>query len=391
MRPSTSLSKRPAATWSWPDMSQGLRRPVDRWLVLFALALVAVGMVWIYSASAIKASQNHAAATAFLTRQLLGGAIGIAFMLALSQVELAPVQDHPRPLQVAYLILVVLLLAVLLIGPKVNGAHRWIRLGPISLQPSELFKPLAVLIAAAWMVRNREAWTNHRDALPKLLGLTGILLVPLALILREPDFGTTFLIVFVTLMVVFLGGAPKWIFAVAIPLLAALGTAFVVFSPYRLARVTSFLNPEADPLGKGHQALQSLVAVGNGGFMGVGLGGGKQKLFYLPEAHTDFIYAVIAEEAGLIGTIAILGLFIGILWRGYRIARRVGDSYLKLCAMGFVLLLVVQALMNMSVVLSLAPNKGIPLPFISFGPNSLIASLISLGLLLSISKDAGSA
>ncbi len=371
-------------------MAADVRRPVDRWLVLFALALVAMGMVWIYSASAIKASQNHAAATAFLTRQLLGGGIGIAFMLALSQVDLAILQDHPRPLTVAYFILVGLLLAVLFFGPKVNGAHRWLRLGSMSIQPSEFFKPLSVLIAASWMVRNREAWTNRRDALPKLLGLAGILLVPLALILREPDFGSTFLIVFVTLMVVFLGGAPKWIFAVAIPFLGAIGTAFVVFSPYRLARVTSFLNPEADPLGKGHQALQSLVAVGNGGFMGVGLGGGKQKLFYLPEAHTDFIYAVIAEEAGLIGTVTILALFIAILWRGYRIARRVGDGYLKLCALGFVLLLVVQALMNMSVVLSLAPNKGIPLPFISFGPNSLISSLICLGLLLSISKSAAS-
>ncbi|HEX9082988.1 MAG TPA: FtsW/RodA/SpoVE family cell cycle protein, partial [Holophagaceae bacterium] len=158
-----------------------------------------------------------------------------------------------------------------------------------------------------------------------------------------------------------------------------------------LARITSFLNPEADPLGKGHQAIQSLVAVGNGGLLGVGLGAGKQKLFYLPEAHTDFIYAVIAEEAGLMGTVLVLLLFIGLLWRGYRIAHRVGDPYLKLCAMGFVLLLVVQALMNMSVVLSLAPNKGIPLPFISFGPNSLITSLVCLGLLLSISKDAGSA
>jgi cell division protein FtsW len=369
-------------------MAADVRRPVDRWLVLFALALVAMGMVWIYSASAIKASQNHAAATAFLTRQLLGGAIGIAIMLALSQVDLATLQDHPRPIMVAYAILVGLLVVVLFFGPKVNGAHRWIRLGPMgSLQPSELFKPLSVVIAASWMVRNKEAWTKHRDALPKLLGLAGILMVPLALILREPDFGTTFLIVFVALMVVFLGGAPKWIFAVAIPVLAALGTAFVVLSPYRLARVTSFLNPEADPLGRGHQALQSLVAVGNGGFMGVGLGGGKQKLFYLPEAHTDFIYAVIAEEAGLIGTVAILALFVAILWRGYRIARRVGDGYLKLCAMGFMLLIVVQALMNMSVVLSLAPNKGIPLPFISFGPNSLITSLICLGLLLSISKD----
>ncbi|MDR3684366.1 MAG: putative lipid II flippase FtsW [Geothrix sp.] len=369
-------------------MAPDVRRPVDRWLVLFALALVAVGMVWIYSASAIKASQNHAAATAFLTRQLLGGGIGIAIMLALSQVDLATLQDQPRPIMVAYFILVGLLAAVLFFGPKVNGAHRWIRLGPMgSLQPSELFKPLSVLVAASWMVRNKEAWTNHRDALPKLLGLAGVLLIPLALILREPDFGTTFLIVFVALMVVFLGGAPKWIFAVAIPVLGALGTAFVVLSPYRLARVTSFLNPQADPLGKGHQALQSLVAVGNGGFMGVGLGGGKQKLFYLPEAHTDFIYAVIAEEAGLIGTVAVLGLFVAILWRGYRIARHVGDSYLKLCAMGFMLLIVVQALMNMSVVLSMAPNKGIPLPFISFGPNSLITSLICLGLLLSISKD----
>jgi cell division protein FtsW len=373
------------------NLSPDVRRPVDRWLVMLALLLVAVGMVWIYSASAIKASQNHAAATAFLTRQLMGGAIGLSLMMALSQLDISPLQDHPKPLQIAYLVLVATLVAVLFIGPKINGAHRWIRMGPMSLQPSELFKPLSVLIAAAWMIHHRAAWRQRQEALPKLLSLAGIMLVPLALILREPDFGSTFLIVLVTLLVVFLGGAPKWIFAVALPVLGALGTAFVVFSPYRLARVTSFLNPEADPLGKGHQALQSLVAVGNGGLLGVGLGAGKQKLFFLPEAHTDFIYAVIAEEAGLLGTVTILLIYLAILWRGYRIARRVSDSFLKLCAMGFVLLLVVQALMNMSVVLSLAPNKGIPLPFISFGPNSLITSLICLGFLLAISKEASSA
>ena len=372
------------------NLAPDVRRPVDRWLVFLALVLVAVGMVWIYSASAIKASQNHAAATAFLTRQLMGGAIGLTLMMAISQLDITPLQDHPKPLQIAFFIMVAALVAVLFIGPKVNGAHRWIRLGPMSIQPSELFKPLSVLISAAWMVHHRAAWRKHPEALPKLLSLAGIMLVPLALILREPDFGSTFLIVLVTLLVVFLGGAPKWIFAVALPVLGALGSAFVVFSPYRLARVTSFLNPEADPLGKGHQALQSLVAVGNGGLLGVGLGAGRQKLFFLPEAHTDFIYAVIAEEAGLIGTVTILALYLAILWRGYRIARRVSDSFLKLCAMGFVLLLVVQALMNMSVVLSLAPNKGIPLPFISFGPNSLITSLMCLGFLLSISKEAGS-
>lgn len=372
-------------------MAPDVRRPVDRLLVLFALLLMAIGMVWIYSASAISASEHHAASTTFLVRQLVAGVIGVVLMLALSQVELAPLQDHPRPIQAAYLVLVLLLAAVLFLGPRINGAHRWLRFGPLSIQPSELFKPLSVLLTAGWMVRHREAWSRRQDSLPKLMGLFGIMVVPLALILREPDFGTTFLLVFVALMVVFLGGAPKWIFAVAIPTLGALGTAFVVMSPYRMARITSFLNPEADPLGKGHQALQSLVAVGDGGLFGVGLGAGQQKLFFLPEAHTDFIYAVIAEEAGLVGTVLVLALFMGILWRGYRIAKRVGDPYLKLCAMGFVLLLVAQALMNISVVLSLAPNKGIPLPFISFGPNSLIASLLCLGLLLSISKDAGSA
>jgi cell division protein FtsW len=363
------------------------RRPVDRLLLLFAMLLMAIGMVWIYSASAVKAFQTNPAGTAFVVRQMVGGGIGLAFMLILSQAELGALQDEPRPLKVFYGLLLLFLVAVFVM-PRVNGAHRWIKAGPLSFQPSELFKPLAVMIAAAWMVRHREAWKDNREALPKLLALMGILLLPLGLILKEPDFGTTFLIVFVTLMVVFLGGAPRWIFAIAIPILIAVGAGFVLSSPYRMARVASFLHPEADPLGAGHQATQSLVALGNGGVFGVGIGDGLQKLFYLPEAHTDFIYAVIGEEMGLVGTTAVLALFLGLLWRGYLIARRCTDPFLRLCAMGFTLLLVAQALMNMSVVLSLVPNKGIPLPFISYGSSSLMASLVCLGLLLSISKDA---
>lgn len=369
-------------------MSPDVRRPIDRLLLFFALMLMVVGMVWIYSASAIKASQNNAAATAFLARQLIGGFIGIALMLALSQVDLTFLRDNPRPLKILYVISILGLLAVFAF-PAVNHAHRWVRILGQSLQPSELFKPLAVLIASWWMVKHREAWGQRQDAIPKLVTLMGILIIPLGLILKEPDFGTTFLIVFVVMLLVFLGGAPRWIFAIAIPVLVAVGTAFIVTSPYRRDRVMSFLNPEADPLGKGHQALQSLVAVGNGGLLGVGLGAGRQKLFFLPEAHTDFIYAVIGEEAGLIGSVLVLVLFLAILIRGYRIARRSRDAFLRLCAMGFTLLLVVQALMNISVVLSLAPNKGIPLPFISYGSSSLIASLASLGLLLSISKETG--
>lgn len=364
-------------------MAPDVRRPIDRALLFFALMLTAVGMIWVYSASGVKS----AASTSFLQRQLLYGGIGVALMLALSQTELGFLRDNPRPLQVLYLA-VALMLAAVFLFPKVNNAHRWIRIAGQQFQPSELFKPLVVMTVAWWMVRHRESWSQRQDAIPKLMTLFGILVVPLALILREPDFGTTFLIMLVALLLVFLGGAPKWIFAVTLPVLALVGAVFIRTSPYRLARVTSFLNPDADPLGKGHQALQSLVAVGNGGLTGVGLGAGHQKLFFLPEAHTDFIYAVVAEEAGLLGTVAILLLYMGILWRGHRIARSVRDGFLKLCALGFTLLLVLQALINISVVLSLAPNKGIPLPFVSYGGTSLIVSLATLGLLLSISKEA---
>jgi cell division protein FtsW len=345
---------------------------------------MAVGMVWVFSASAFKSQRT---ATTFLVTQLVGGGIGVAVMLALSQTEVSALRDNPRALQVLY-VLSLILLGMVFFFPAINHAHRWIRIWHLSLQPSELFKPLSVLITAWWMVQHRDAWLRRQDSIPKLLLLFAILMLPLGLILREPDFGTTFLILAVALLVTFLGGAPRWIFAIATPALGAVGFAFVWFEPYRRARVLSFLNPAADPLGKGHQALQSLIAVGNGGLFGVGLGGSMQKLNYLPEAHTDFIYAVIAEEAGLVGSVLVLALFVGVLWRGYRVARRVRDSFLKLCAMGLTLLLVIQALMNLSVVLSLAPNKGIPLPFISYGGNSLIASLASLGLLLAISKEA---
>jgi cell division protein FtsW len=369
-----------------------LRRPVDRWLLLFAALLMAIGMVWVYSASWVRAAQgSHGAATAFLVRQLIGGGIGIVLMLLITQVEIGPLQDQPKPLWITLGVLTVMLLGVLLVGPKVNGAHRWLRLGNQNLQPSELLKPVAILLAAYWMVKHRSAWSQNQEAVPKLVLLGMIFAGPIALILAQPDLGTAFLIIFVVMLIIFLGGAPRWIFAITIPLLGAVGFLFIWMTPWRWQRILAFLNPWQDPQGKGHQAIQSLIAVGNGGLAGVGMGEGQQKYFYLPEAHTDFIYAVIGEELGLVGTVAILALFVGILWRGTRIARRAGDPFLRLTAMGLTLLIVVQALMNMSVVLSLAPNKGIPLPFISYGPNSLITSLICLGMLLSISKDTVSA
>jgi cell division protein FtsW len=344
---------------------------------------MALGMVWVFSSSALKSKNT---ATVFLVNQLIGGGIGVTIMLLLIQVNLLTVRDNPLVLQVLYILSILLLMSVFFF-PSINHAHRWIRLARISMQPSELFKPLSVLITAWWMVRYQNVWTNNRDSVIKIILLFVVLIIPLGLILHEPDFGTSFLILFVSLIMMFLGGAPRWIFAFMTPVLGVVGFAFVWFEPYRKARVLIFLNAQADPLGKGHQAIQSLIAVGNGGVTGVGLGASMQKLNYLPEAHTDFIYAVIAEEAGLMGSLLVLGLFVGILWRGYRIAWRVRDNFLKLSAMGSMLLLVIQALMNISVVLSLAPNKGIPLPFISYGSSSLVASLVSLGILLAISKE----
>ncbi len=365
-------------------MSPDVRRPIDLWLLFFTLMLMAVGMVWVYSASAFK---NQSTSTAFLVRQLIGGGIGIAIMMALSQTDFSALRENPRPLQIGYGLIVLLLIAVFFF-PAVNHAHRWMRIFGQSLQPSEMFKPLAVMIVAWWMLRYQEAWSRRQESIPKLVVLCLILALPLGLIVLEPDFGTTFLITLVALLIVFMGGAPRWIFVVVTPILAVIGFFFVRFSPYRWARVTSFMRPEADPLGSGHQAIQSLIAVGNGGITGVGWGASMQKLNYLPEAHSDFIYAVISEEAGFLGSVIVLLLFVGILWRGYHIARRVREGYMRLCAMGFTLLLVMQAFMNISVVLSLAPNKGIPLPFISYGSSSLMASLASLGLLLAISKEA---
>ena len=221
-------------------MAPDVRRPIDRLLLFFALTLMAVGMVWVFSASAFKSQRT---ATTFLVTQLMGGGIGVAIMLALSQVDLNTLRDNPRVLQVLYMVALVLLGAVFLF-PPVNHAHRWIRLSRASIQPSELFKPLSVLITAWWMVRHREAWASRQDSIPKLLALFAILMVPLGLVLREPDFGTTFLILFVALLVTFLGGAPRWIFAVVAPALGAVGAAFV-WSSY------SLLTKRVRPFGTG--------------------------------------------------------------------------------------------------------------------------------------------
>ncbi|MCL1892797.1 MAG: putative lipid II flippase FtsW [Holophagaceae bacterium] len=358
------------------------QNPVDRWLLLFALLLMVFGVAWVYSATGIRHENT------FFIRQCVSGFIGIALMLAFSHLDISRFLSSHKLMRGTYVIFIFLLIAVFF-SPTRNGAHRWIIISGFSLQPSEFFKPFSVIWTSWLMYRHRESWTKRREAIPKLVILFLSLLLPMTLIYMEPDMGTTILILFVSLLVIFLGSAPRWVFVFGLPVLVIVGSLIVVSKEYRYERIKAFFNPASvDLSGTGYQAEQSLIAFGNGGVLGVGPAAGQQKLSFLPEAHTDFIYAIIGEELGLLGTSVVWLLFAGFLWRGCRIALACRDPFLRLCAGGFTILIVSQALINMSVVLNLAPNTGIPLPFVSYGGSSLMATLVCLGLLLSISRKA---
>jgi cell division protein FtsW len=275
---------------------------------------------------------------------------------------------------------------------KSHATHRWIRFGPVGIQPSEIAK-LAVILYLAWFLdlkRRTAAGMEFRkeDFVHNILPAVGPILVGVALILAQPDLGTSLDIVLISAAVLYVAGLSwKWIaagMAASIPALYFL----ISHVAYRQARLMAFLNPDVDPQGAGFQLLQSLIAVGSGGFTGVGLMESKQKLFYLPEAHTDFIYAVICEELGFIGAMIVIALFAVYGWRGLRAAFSAPDNFGRLLALGITAMVIFQALINFAVVLGMVPTKGIPLPFISYGGSSLLVMLLATGVLLNISQQA---
>jgi cell division protein FtsW len=275
---------------------------------------------------------------------------------------------------------------------KSHATHRWIKFGPVNIQPSELAK-LAVVLYLAWFLdlkRRGVASMEFRkeDFLHTILPAAGPILVCVVLILLQPDLGTSVDIVLVAAAVRFVAGLSwKWLVtgaAVALPILYLL----ITHVSYRQARLMAFLDPGSDPQGAGFQLLQSLIAVGSGGFTGVGLMESKQKLFYLPEAHTDFIYAVICEELGFLGAVIVIALFAVYGWRGLRAAFGAPDGFGRLLALGITAMVLCQALINFAVVLGMVPTKGIPLPFVSYGGSSLLVMLLATGVLLNISQQA---
>ena len=357
----------------------------DTWLFGAAMLLVVVGIVMIYSASAIIATQRFGADHPyhFMTRQLVWLGAGGAAMLVLMHLDISLLRDR-RLIYGAMTAIAIALIAALFQNP-INGTHRWIVLPWFNLQPSEFAKPVVILFVASFLARREE---RINELTTTLLPVGSVLALFAGLILLGRDFGTASMLLLVGVMMLFAAGV-SWrligVFSLAfIPAVVALAFG----AAYRRDRLFSFLNPEADPLGKGFQALQSLIALGTGGVRGLGIGNGRQKLFFLPEPHTDFIFSIIGEELGFIGAFLLVATFAFLIWRGFRIAQLSDDRFAFYAALGLTLLLAMQALINLSVALCLLPTKGMALPLVSYGGSSLITSLAAVGILLNLSQQS---
>jgi cell division protein FtsW len=358
----------------------------DKVLFLATLLLLFAGVVMVYSASAVMAMERFGHPYMFLVKQAMWTALGLAALAIVMRVDYRTYRQ-PTFIWIALGIVGFGLVAVLFSAP-INGTRRWFGYGGIGVQPSELAK-LAVIVFAAALLERRMHRIN--DIRYSLLPIAVVTLGVVFLILLEPDFGTAASILVVVALMVFAAGLDWRYLAFSAAAAVPLAWFVLMSADYRRRRLLAFLNPWEDPLGDGFQIIQSMIAVGTGGVFGRGLMEGVQKLFYLPEPHTDFIYAVIGEEFGLVGTTLVLAAFLVIAWRGLRIASRAPDSFGSFLAIGVTAMVAVQAFINMSVVLGLMPTKGIPLPFVSAGGSSLVINLIGVGILLNLSQHASTA
>ena len=346
--------------------------------------LVAFGFIMIYSASSIPALKKFADPNHYMKRQLICIGIGFPLILIISRASYRVYQKYTG----AMLLTTFAVLALVLvpgIGAEINNARRWFRFGGFLMQPAEFAKVVWVVFLSFALVKKQDRIKVSRVSFWPFMVLCGIMS---ALLLKEHDFGTTFMIALLTAIMLAVGGAPCRNFLYMVPIAAAGLYRFVYLVPYRRERITAFMNPWVDPLDSGYQLIQAWIAVGSGGFFGKGLGAGKQKLFYLPESYTDFIMAVVGEELGFVGIVVTCIMFLFLFRTGLRISRQAPDLLGSLMALGLTMLLSLQALLNMGVVLGLVPTKGMPLPFISYGGSAFTANCIAIGLLMSIARSS---
>ncbi|MCM0650413.1 stage V sporulation protein E [Clostridium swellfunianum] len=350
--------------------------------ILFSsiMILVAIGVVMVFSASSYSSFFRKNDSMYYLKRQ---GAFAIAGIFAMALV-IRTDYHKLKKLTNIFMIVTIGLLIVVLFTPAVNGASRWIPLGPFALQPSEIAKYVVVLYMAKSIEYKGEKIKSFIYGILPYLIVSGFYA---ALILMEPNLSIATVIMIVTMIVLFVAGA-RWLhFFEILGMVGALGVLGILLAPYRLARFTSFLDPWADPRGDGYQLIQSLLAFGAGGITGVTLGKSRQKAYYIPEPHTDFIFSIVGEELGLIGCTLIIILFLVVIWRGIRTAMRAKDTYGTLLAIGITSVIAVQAVINIAVVTGSMPVTGVPLPFISYGGSALVFNLMGVGIVLNISRQ----
>jgi cell division protein FtsW len=356
----------------------------DKLLFTATLVLVCASLVMVYSASAVIGMEQYGQRPMFfLFKQATFALLGLLLMPVLMRVDY---RHYRQPVVIwSALALLGLALVAVLFGPRLNGARRWFNVAGVGVQPSEFAKLVIIFFVAAILERRMD---RIDDLKYSLLPIAVALVAVIALIMLQPDLGTALSIVLIVSTMIFAAGI-NYRYIVGL-MLVSLPAAYIVLmsADYRRRRMMVFLNPWEDPLGDGFQVIQSLIAVGTGGVFGRGLMAGVQKLFYLPYPHTDFIYSVIGEELGLVGSTLVLACFCVIAWRGLRTAMRAPDRFGAFVALGVTAMVTIQAFFNISVTLGLLPTKGIPLPFVSFGGSSLLVSMIGMGILLNVSQQA---
>ncbi|MFC2161077.1 FtsW/RodA/SpoVE family cell cycle protein [Acidobacteriota bacterium] len=363
-------------------MSKELFKPFkfDRPLLIIVLILMAFGLIMIFSSSAVMASVDYQNSFHFLINQSIGVGLGIILLLIMISIKNLFYQD---PYFIYGLLFLSLgFLALCFVMPAIENTNRWIVFSGIRFQPSELAK-ISLILFFAFYFSNKQDKLGEWKTLVLPLTVLGLFVL---LILKEPDYGTALLVLALSTVMLYLGGVKlKHLICLGIASSAVFGI-YLFQASYRMERIASFMSPGQDPRGIGWQALQSKNAIGAGGLFGVSLGESTQKLFFLPNAHTDYIFAILGEELGLLGTLFILGLFVLFLWRGLLISRRAPDLFSQITAAGLTLAIFFQALLNISIVLGLAPSTGLPLPLISFGRSSLLTTILSVGIILHISQ-----
>lgn len=346
-----------------------------------SIALTLIGLIFVYSASSVFALETFGSSFYFVKKHLIGIAIGLIGIIALQFISRETIQLAAPFLFIATLVLV----ACTLLPPftyRVHGSSRWIRLFSFSFQPSELLKMAYILFLASYLPYKRRKSSLLYGYIPILV----ILAIPSIILLKQPDFGLTITLFLTTMILLFVSQFEIKHILYTLLSFIPLSALLILMKPYRLKRIITFFNPWHDPQGSGFQIIQSLIAIGSGGFWGVGLAQSKQKFFYLPMQHTDFIFSIIAEETGFLGSFVLIALYVALLYSGIKLAQQMTNTFSQLIVLGFVILINVQAMINICVASGLLPTKGIALPFISYGNTALVCNVWMVGIILVVSK-----